>query len=419
MKILFITDNFPPEGNAPASRTYEHAVQWVRAGHQISVITGSPNFPDGKLFAGYKNRWYSVETMEGIRVVRVKTYITANEGFLRRILDYISFMVTSFIAGLFQQRPDVIVGTSPQFFTVVSAWLLSVFRRRPFVFELRDLWPASIKAVGAMKDSRTIRLLERLEMFLYRKATAIVSVTNAFKDELITRGIDGSKIAVVINGVDLQRYSPQDKDQELAREYHLENKFVVGYIGTHGMAHALHRILEAADRLRDHDEIVFLLVGSGAQREELVRRALEMGLDNVCFIPRQAKGCMPAVWSLCDVSLIQLKDDPLFGSVIPSKIFESMGMGLPIILSLPKGEASGIIENSGAGIVIPPEKPDQLGAAVLKLYQDPGARATLAKASSAAAALYSRDRQAGRMLAVLEKVAAREPLGAKLLGRLD
>ena len=134
--------------------------------------------------------------------------------------------------------------------------MLSVFRRRPFVFELRDLWPASIKAVGAMKESRTLRMLERLEMFLYRRATAIVSVTNAFKDELIARGIDGGKIAVVINGVDLQRYAPRDKDQALAREYQLENKFVVGYIGTHGMAHALHRVLEAADLVarpwRDH-----------------------------------------------------------------------------------------------------------------------------------------------------------------------
>ena len=357
--------------------------------------------------------------MDGIRVVRVKTYITANEGFLRRILDYLSFMVTSFIAGLFQKRPDVIVGTSPQFFTVCSAWMLSVFHRRPFVFELRDLWPASIKAVGAMKDGRVIRMLERMEMFLYRRATAIVSVTNAFKDELMARGIDGSKIAVVINGVDLQRYSPRDKDQALAREYQLENKFVVGYIGTHGMAHALHRVLEAADRLRDHGDIVFLLVGSGAQREELIKRAREMGLTNVCFIPRQAKERMPAVWSLCDVSLIQLKDDPLFESVIPSKIFESMGMGLPILLSLPKGEASGIIENTGAGIVIPPEQPEQLAAAVVRLYENPDVRATLAKASLAAAEHYSRDRQANRMLEVLEKVAAREQLGAKLEGRLD
>ncbi len=406
MRILFITDNFPPEGNAPATRTYEHAVQWVLAGHQVTVITGAPNFPEGILFEGYKNSWYRVEDMEGIRVVRVKTYIVANEGFLRRTLDYISFMVTSFIAGLFQRQPDVIVGTSPQFFTVCSAWMLSVFRRRPFVFELRDLWPASIKAVGAMQESRAIRALECLELFLYRKATAIVSVTNTFRSELGKRGVDINKIAVVINGVDLNRYTPRGKGRELEEEYDLQGKFVVGYIGTHGMAHVLHRILEAAEILAGHKEIVFLFVGGGAQRETLVTQAESMRLDNVRFIPRQPKEMMPRIWSLCDVSLIQLKNEPLFRSVIPSKIFESMGMGLPILLLLPEGEASRIIRDTGAGLVIPPEQPDKLAEVVIDLYGNPDKRSALAKASARAASSYSREQQAGKMLEVLKKVVA-------------
>jgi colanic acid biosynthesis glycosyl transferase WcaI len=406
MKILFLTDNFPPEGNAPATRTYEHAVHWVEAGHEVTVITGAPNFPEGKLFPGYTNRWYSTEEMDGIRVVRVKTYIAANEGFARRIIDYLSFMLTSFLAGLFQQRPEIIVGTSPQFFTVCSAWMLSVFRRCPFVFELRDLWPASIKAVGAMKQGMPIRLLEKLEMFLYRKATAIVSVTNAFKTELVERGVDGNKIEVVVNGVDLSRYFPRDKDPELLLEYGLEGKFVVGYIGTHGMAHALHRVLEAADLLRKQKDIVFLLVGSGAQRESLAKKAETMKLENVRFIKRQSKEMMPTIWSLCDLSLIQLKDSSLFRSVIPSKIFESMGMGLPIILSLPKGEASAIIEESGAGIVLPPEQPMELAEAIVGLYRDKDTYMKLARASANGAAIYSREKQASRMLSVLEKTVA-------------
>ncbi len=407
MRILFLTDNFPPEGNAPASRTYEHAVQWVKAGQDVTVITTAPNFPEGRLFEGYQNRWYSVETMDGIRVVRVKTYITANSGFTRRTLDYLSFMVTGFIAGLFQKRPDIIVGTSPQFFTVCAAWMLSVFKWRPFVFELRDLWPASIKAVGAMEESRLIRMLERLEMFLYRRAAVIVSVTHSFKTELVARGIKGDKIEVVINGVDLDRYSPREKDQAMASKFGLDGKFVVGYIGTHGMAHALHRVLETADLMREQKDIVFLLVGSGARREALVAQAAEMKLDNVCFVPRQSKEDMAAVWSLCDISLINLKDDPLFKSVIPSKIFESMGMGLPIILSLPKGEASGIIENTGAGVAIFPEQPTLLAETVLGLYQNPDELSALARASLAAAPDHSREKQAHRMLAILEAKAAR------------
>ena len=402
MKILFLTDNFPPEGNAPASRTYEHAVQWVRHGHHVTVITTAPNFPEGRLFAGYTNRWYGVENMEGIRVVRVKTYITANEGFARRTLDYMSFMITGFIAGLFQQRPDIIIGTSPQFFTVCAAWMLSVFRRRPFVFELRDLWPASIKAVGAMNESLAMRALEWLEMFLYRRATAIVSVTKAFMFELADRGIDTGKISVVINGVDQTRYYPRRKDEVLSKELGLNDKFVVGYIGTHGMAHALHRVLEAADLLRERDEIVFLMVGGGANRESLVEQAREMSLQNVRFIPRQPKEKMPAIWSLCDVSLIHLKNDPLFSSVIPSKIFESMGMGLPIILSLPKGEASEIIEQNSAGVVIPPEDPVKLASTVSELFEDRASLLRLSRASASAAAHYTRERQAGRMLEVFE-----------------
>jgi colanic acid biosynthesis glycosyl transferase WcaI len=404
LKILFLTDNFPPEGNAPASRTYEHAVQWVKAGHAVTVITTAPNFPEGKLFEGNKNSWYSVEDMNGIRVVRVKTYITANSGFAKRTLDYMSFMVAGFIAGLLQKRPDVVVGTSPQFFTVCAAWVLSVFKRRPFVFELRDLWPASIKAVGAMDESRVIRLLERLEMFLYRRAAKIVSVTNSFKTELIARGIPSEKIEVVINGVDLDRYVPREKDQVMAAKFGLEGKFVVGYIGTQGMAHALHRVLETAELLRGHKDIVFLLVGGGARREALVAQAAEMELKNVCFVPRQAKEDMPGIWSLCDISLIQLKDDPLFKSVIPSKIFEAMGMGLPIVLSLPKGEASGIIQQSGAGVVVPPERPEVLAETVVRLYENRDELEGLAKASLAAASGHSREQQAQKMLDILKSV---------------
>ncbi|MFV0276915.1 MAG: glycosyltransferase family 4 protein, partial [Parahaliea sp.] len=175
MHILFLSDNFPPEGNAPATRTYEHAREWVRQGHEVTVITCAPNFPEGVLFEGYRNRWYQTEDLRGIRVVRVKTYITANQGFVKRILDYISFGLMGCIAGLFQRRPDVIVATSPQFFCACGGWLLSVLRRRPWIFELRDIWPASITAVGAMDKGLAVRFLEKIEMFLYHRANRIVS----------------------------------------------------------------------------------------------------------------------------------------------------------------------------------------------------------------------------------------------------
>ena len=402
MHILFLTDNFPPEGNAPASRTYEHAREWVKLGHDVTVITCAPNFPEGVLFEGYKNKWYQREVMEGINVVRVKTYITANEGFVKRILDYISFGVMGGIAGLFQTRPDVIVSTSPQFFCACGAWVLSVIRWKPWVFELRDIWPASITAVGAMEKSTVIRVLERLEMFLYRRADRIVAVTNSFKTELIARGIDGDKIDVVINGVDLSKYSPSEaKNPALADQYGLAGKFVVGYIGTHGMAHALDKVLAAAALLQDNDDVRFLFAGGGAERASLERLAAERGLSNVVMMPRQPKEAMPAVWSLCDISLISLRDTPLFTKVIPSKIFESMGMGLPMVIACPAGEATEIIESTSSGVMVEPENPEALADCIAGLYSDRTRLAELASASGMSAKSYDRARQAALMLDAL------------------
>jgi colanic acid biosynthesis glycosyl transferase WcaI len=403
MHILFMTDNFPPEGNAPATRTFEHAREWVKQGHEVTVITCAPNFPEGVLFEGYKNKWYQREVMEGIDVVRVKTYITANEGFAKRILDYISFGVMGAIAGLFQKRPDVIVSTSPQFFCACGGWVLSVLRWKPWIFELRDIWPASIIAVGAMEKNRVIRMLEKLEMFLYRRADRIVAVTNSFKDELIERGIDGNKIDVVVNGVDLSTYMPASaKDEKLAAEYELAGKFVVGYIGTHGMAHALDKVLDAAELLQSDDNIRVLFAGGGAERANLELLAQQRGLTNVVMMPRQPKAMMPAVWSLCDISLISLCDTPLFTKVIPSKIFESMGMGLPMVICCPEGEATGIIRDTQSGVCVPPEDPELLAARIRQLYEDPERLEKLARASGDSAKLYDRTRQARLMLESLE-----------------
>jgi glycosyltransferase involved in cell wall biosynthesis len=402
VRILFLSDNFPPETNAPATRTYEHAARWVEAGHKVTIITCAPNFPEGVLYSGYENSWRTREDMNGIEVVRVKTYITANEGFVRRTLDYISFGLMACLAGLFEKRPDVVVTTSPQFFCACGGWLLSAIRRLPWVFELRDIWPASITAVGAMQDSVVIRLLEKMELFLYRRASRVVCVTAAFKTELINRGIDSNKIDVVLNGVNLRQYQPvEEKDAEFADQYDLQKKFVVGYVGTHGMAHALDNILDAAALLASRPEIVFLFAGSGAAREGLEHSVRERDLRNVVLIPKQPKNKMPALLSLCDVSLISLRDTSLFSKVIPSKMFESMGMGIPMIITCPEGEATSILRDTASGLVVPPEDPEALADTVLKLYQEPARLAALSLASSKAAPQFDRDLLASSMLGCL------------------
>jgi colanic acid biosynthesis glycosyl transferase WcaI len=402
MKILFLSENFPPESNAAATRVYERACYWADWGHQVTVITSAPNFPEGKLFPGYENKWKQFEPMSGINVVRVKTYIAANRGIAHRTFDFLSFMVTSFLAALKEERPDVIAATSPQFFTAVAGWAASAVRGVPFVFEIGDLWPASIAAVGAMKKNLALSLVEKLELFLYRRSTRVAALTTSFKENLVERGIDKNKIAVVINGVDLARYAPRPRDEGLAKEWGLENKFVVGYIGTHGMAHALGNVLNAAERMQNNDTVRFLLAGAGAERDALMKDAERRTLNNIVFMPRQPKEMMPAIWSLCDVALVHLKDSPVFAGVIPSKIFEAQAMGLPILLAAPEGEASRIVLNDKAGIHIAAEDPAALAYSINQLTTDKTTLKTFAAASLKAAPGHSRETQAREMLDVLQ-----------------
>ena len=405
MHILFLTDNFPPEINAPATRTYDHAVRWVSKGAEVTVITCFPNFPEGKIYSGYKNSWYKSEVMDGINVIRVKTFMSANEGFFLRILDYITFMISGFTAGLFQKKPDIIVATSPQFFTALSGWLLSVLRRRPFIFELRDIWPASIIAVEAMRKTILIKILENLELFLYKKADAIVALSSSFKSELIERGIDNNKIFIIPNGVDLNIFKPNlRKDPFLAKKYSIENKFIIGYIGTHGMAHALEVVIDAAKRLRLYPEILFMLVGSGADKKNLVTIAQREQLNNILFFDSQPKNLIKSYFSLCDVSLIHLKNSQAFSKVLPSKLFEAMGMGLPILIAIPEGEATKIVRDFNCGIIIPPEDGEKLAQSVLNLQSNRILLNKLKEASFNASLSFSRDARANEMFDILKKV---------------
>ena len=395
-----------PEPNAAATRVYERACYWAKDGHQVTVITQAPNFPEGRLLQGYENRWRQVEEISGIRVIRVKTYIAPNRGIIRRTMDFLSFMATGFWAGLSGPKPDVVAATSPQFFAAVAGAMVGAVRRVPFVFELGDLWPASIAAVGAVRSNLALRLIEKLELRLYRRSEAVVALTGAFKENLVGRGIAPEKIAVVINGVDTWRYGPAEKDQGLAREWGLEECFVAGYVGTHGMAHALGNVLDAAERLKDKDAIRFLLVGAGAERDRLIADAERRGLKNVIFMPMQPKEMMPKIWGLCDVALVHLKNDPVFAGVIPSKIFEAMASGVPVLLAAPEGEASRIIAEDGAGLHVAPEDPGALADAVVAFEGDPARLRALGEKGLLAAPNHSRETQARQMAAVLELAAA-------------
>lgn len=370
MNILFLTDNFPPEVNAPATRTYEHCREWVKSGAEVTVVTCFPNFPQGKVYDGYKNKRKSTEWIDGIKVIRVWTYITKNEGFILRTLDYISFSVTSFFAAI-SERFDIIIATSPQFFTALAGRTLSFWKRKPWIMEVRDLWPESIKTVGAMKDNMFIRYFEKEEKWCYKSATRIVTVTDKFKTIIKEKGITDDKIEVVKNGANLNLYQPRPKEQSLVRKLNLENKVVLGYIGTHGMAHNLGFILDCAKRMMEsHPSLHFLFIGDGAEKGKLLQKVKTENIRNVTMLDSIPKDEVSDHLSILDAAIINLKKSDLFTTVIPSKIFETSAMEIPILLGV-DGEARSIVEQYGAGVFYEPENEGDFIQKVDQLFSNP------------------------------------------------
>ncbi|MBC7986473.1 MAG: glycosyltransferase family 4 protein [Sphingomonadaceae bacterium] len=366
MKILALTHYYPPEVNAPASRMSEHARAWTRAGHAVTVVTCAPNHPAGTLYPGYRNRAFQRENVDGIEVIRVWTWLAANEGFLPRILNYVSYFVSVLVWQWRLPKADVVISTSPQFFCGLAGWLLRR-RRRPWVLEIRDLWPESIIAVGAMKRGPVIRALEAIEGWAYRKADLVVSVTDSFVPHIRARRPAGA-IAVIKNGVDLALFGPADGEAFKAA-HGLTGKFVAAYVGTHGMAHGLETVLDAAEILRERRDIAVLMVGGGAERERLEAERARRGLDNVLMLGQQPKAAMPAIWAATGAALVLLRGLDTFKSVLPSKMFEAMALGVPMVLGV-EGEAKKLMLDAKAGIAIPPENAPELAAAIVRLADD-------------------------------------------------
>ena len=400
MKILFITDNFAPEVNAPATRTYEHVKEWIKDKDiEVTIITCAPNFPHGKVYEGYKNKFYQKEYIDGIEVIRVWSYITSNSGFVKRVLDYISFGIMAFIVGLFKKH-DLIIATSPQFFTTWAAWGLSKIKRKPWIFELRDLWPESIKTVGAMKQGKVINILEKIELGLYKSCNKVVAVTDAFKTNLINRGIDAKKIEVVTNGSNVELFSAREKNHELLKSLGLENKFIIGYIGTHGMAHSLDFIVSSISKIED-EAIHFLFIGDGAMKEKVLKIADNLKVENATFLNPIKKEEVPEYLNICDVSLAPLKKEDNFKTVIPSKIFEASAMLKPTLLGV-EGQAQEIIETHNAGLCFEPENEKDFLEKIYILKNDKEKYKDLKKGCAELAIEYDRKKLAEKMLKIIK-----------------
>ncbi len=364
---------------APAARTFEHARHWASLGHDVTVVTGFPNHPTGKIHPGYEGEWLRRENIEGIDVLRTWIYIAANKGFTRRVLNFLSFFFSSLIFGAWlTKRPDVVVGTSPQFFCAVAAWGLSVLKRVPFVFEVRDIWPQSAVELGALKNPLLIRALEAIEMFLYRRAALIVPVAESTREYLLEKGIPADKIRIIPNGIDAKYLDLlHSASEDIRAELGLNEKFIISYIGTHGMSHALEILLQAAKRLEADPSLYFLLVGEGAEKERLKALAADLRLKNLSFIDQQARKRLVAFYRASDASIVPLRRLEIFTKVLPSKLFELMGAECPIICSV-EGEAARLVQRAAAGLCIEPENVDALVAAIRKLQSDETLRQQLA-----------------------------------------
>ncbi|HEX9983068.1 MAG TPA: glycosyltransferase family 4 protein [Thermoanaerobaculia bacterium] len=377
MNIAYYSHWFVPEIGAPSSRIYDLSREWLRAGHEVQVATAFPNHPVGRLYPGYKRQLYGHEVIDGIQVHRHWSYITPNKGFAKKAIGHVSLMPPMlFYARKLKPTPDVFIGTSPTFFAAIAASRVARARKRPFIMEVRDLWPALFTELGVLENRTIIGALEKLELSLYARAARVVTVTEAFRQNIISRGVPERKVVTIPNGANVDYWVESGEGTPLRTKLGLDGKFVVLYIGAMGISQALLTVVKAAARLRNEPDVRVVFVGEGADKEKLAKFVEEEKLTNVLFFDSVGKDEVRAFYSLADVCLVPLRDIPLFSTFIPSKMFEIMSMGRPIVGSV-RGEPAEILERSGDALVIAPENDEALASAIVTLMRDPARRAAM------------------------------------------
>ncbi len=381
MRILYVSQYFPPEAGATQTRAYEMASNWVRLGHHVTMLTEFPNHPSGIIPASYKGKIFEKTSLDGIDVVRMWVKASPEKNFRNRMLFYLTFMLGAVLGGIFLVRGkyDLIYASSPPLFVGATAMALRFLKHIPMAFEVRDLWPESAVALGELTSPRAISLATQLEQACYRKARLVVVVTKGIYDRLIERGIPAKKLLVIQNGAntDLFSFTPAGRER-IRRELRIENKFVAIYAGIHGLAQGLETILESAKLLRDHPQIHFLWVGDGPKKAELAALAGSFSLPNLTMLPEKPRQQIPDYLSAADIALVPLKKAEIFKGALPSKIFDAWACERPVLLSI-DGEARAIVESVHGGIFIPPEEPNKIASALLNLMQMPEELSSMGK----------------------------------------
>jgi glycosyltransferase involved in cell wall biosynthesis len=379
MHILLIHQAFVSPNEAGGTRHYEFARYCADQGHKVTIVastlsyfSGSPVTSEPKLVSG--------QFVQGINVLRAYTVPSLHRSFTWRFVSFLSFMVTSVIAGLQGRQVDVVMGTSPPLFQAISAWTLARLRRRTLLLEIRDLWPAFAISLGVLKHPLLIVLSFWLERFLYRQADHLIVNSPAYRDHIIDRGIPAEKISLIPNGVDATMFEPAAKGEHIRQEWNLNGKFIVTYSGALGISNDIPTILRAAQRLQDEHQICFVLVGDGKERKNLERIAQEYHLTNVLFAGPHSKVEMPAILAASDVCIATLKDIPMFRTTYPNKVFDYMAAGRPTILAI-DGVIRKVVEAANGGIYITPGDDQALAEAIKHMYNDQTARQTMGQAA--------------------------------------
>jgi colanic acid biosynthesis glycosyl transferase WcaI len=372
MRILYLSQYFPPEAGATQSRAYEMAHNWISLGHSVTMITEFPNHPSGIMPKEYRGRKYERVKLDGIDVVRVWVYTSPVKNFRNRMLFYLSFMLNAILAGIFIARGkyDMLYATSPPLFVGGAGLVLRFIKHISMVFEVRDLWPASAVELGELKNSHAISLATRLENACYQRAVRIVVATRGIQNYLEQRGIPPEKIIVIPNGANISMFTFLSEERtRIRKEFNLEHKFVAIYAGIHGVAQGLENIVEAAEQLKDDKRVHFILIGDGPKKADILSMVKEHALPNFSLLPEQPREKIPGFLSASDVALVPLKDIELFKGVLPSKLFDAWACERPVLISI-DGEARHLVECVHGGKYIPPESSQEMAAALLEMMRN-------------------------------------------------
>ena len=370
MKILLLTQYFPPESAPGGIRVYELGEYLVEQGHNVTVVTGFPNYPLGIKHEKYRKKLFLRENADGIKIVRTFLYASPNKSSFNRLLNYLSFTFTSLWGILFSTKPDIVYVVTPPFFLGLPAYINKKLRRSPYIFEVQDLWPQAPIERGYVKNKSIAQFLLGMEKFIYQKAAKIFVISDRMKREIVDKGIDPEKIKVNFNWIDTKLFAPKEDDGvRLRREYNLDDKFIITFAGNMGIVQGLEHIIEAAKILKDRKDIVFILVGDGIEKKRLVNMKENYGLNNVIFIPQQPFDKIPSFLSMSDIAVIHLNKAKFREAAVPSKLQAYMSCGRPVLVAA-KGAPADIVSDAHCGLMAEPENPESIAEAVTYLYSN-------------------------------------------------